>query len=163
MTGVAAAAQRDAASIGRRRAGAIVAIAVVAFAAAFGIGSATKQTTHKAPAGTLAPATGVAGAQHASVTALSSASGIPALAKAAKPKPKPKASSGSATTATTASTPVSGGTVIGGGSTGGTTSGGGSTGGGSTGGGSTGGGGSGAGGSGGGGGGSGGGVVIVHH
>src|SRR5437588_9667254 len=124
MTGVAAALEPDAARIGRRRVAAVVAIAAVAFGAAYGIGSATKQTTRPAPAGTLAPVTSVAGAQHASVTAIAGGLGVPALLSKPKAKAKAKAKASSSTTsavstATTSNSAGSGGTVAGGGSTGG--------------------------------------------
>jgi hypothetical protein len=76
--------------VSARAAAVALAVVVIAFGAAYLIGSMAKKTTSVAtPAGQLAPASPLRGQSSVQIAVPGAAGAIPALAQASKPKPKP--------------------------------------------------------------------------
>src|SRR5438270_13197666 len=85
---------RTQAGISMRAAAMVLGVLVVAFGAAYAIGSKAKKTTTTTPAGQLVRVSAVRGQSSAQIAVPGAAGAIPALAHVAKPKPahhaKPK-------------------------------------------------------------------------
>src|SRR5947209_14436624 len=80
-------ARTDAARISVRAAAMVLGVLVVAFGAAYAIGSMAKKTTTTTPAGQLVPVSALRGQSSAQIAVPGAAGAIPALAHVAKPKP----------------------------------------------------------------------------
>jgi hypothetical protein len=92
-----ASAPSEAMRVSARAAAAALAVVVLAFGAAYAIGSTAKKTTVTTPAGQLAPASPLRGQGSVQIAVPGAAGAIPALAQAAKPKPAHSASAATQT------------------------------------------------------------------
>ena len=94
----------SAARMSTRRAALVLGAVVIAFAAAFAIGSMSKTSTTATPLGQLAPVSALHGQSSVQIAAPGAAGAIPSLAQAAKPKPaQHKVATASTSTTTQAS------------------------------------------------------------
>lgn len=94
-----ASAPSEAVRVSGRAAAVALAVVVLAFGAAYAIGSMAKKTSVTTPAGQLAPASPLRGQSAVQVAVPGAAGAIPALAQVAKPKPAHHAAAPSQTAA----------------------------------------------------------------
>ena len=93
----------SAARMSTRRAALVLGAVVIAFAAAFAIGSMSKTSTTATPLGQLAPVSSLHGQSSVQIAAPGAAGAIPSLAQVAKPKPAQHKPATTASTSTQSS------------------------------------------------------------